>query len=235
MPLTWFSMGWPWFWNRLNIGLMKWIIYSLLLVNLAFGLWHYRSQQVRYVEEQDPEEGLRLVLLDEYLNHQGQVSPKQDEAAQNVARCYTLGPFKTKSAATSVTTELDTLGISAKRRISKDNKRKGYWVLIPPAQSRKAANQSIAELKQQNIKDYFLVVTGEKTNAVSLGVFSRPELAQKRYDMIKQKGFDAKIDRVDLPVREYWLDWPIDQQLLPQVLDKIRREHPDVGKAERPC
>ena len=114
---------------------MKWLIYSLLLINLAFGLWHYRSQSVQFVEEDSSEENLRLVLLDEYLTQQEQVTETDTGVgADNVARCYTLGPFKSKTDAANLRKELETLGISATRRLSKDNTRQGYWLRIPPAQ-----------------------------------------------------------------------------------------------------
>ena len=79
------------------------------------------------------------------------------------------------------------------------------------------------------------MVTGEQVNAVSLGVFSRSELAQRRYEEIKDLGFKVKIQQVDLPLREYWLDWPKDQQLLPEVLDTFRERFPNIGQTDRGC
>ena len=220
----------------LKIITMKWLIYGLLLLNLAFGLWHFRSQQVKFVEDGNDDESLRLVLLSEYLNQQAPTASTDSEfSTQTNARCYTLGPFKSKSAATSLRKELDTIGIAAIRRMSKDNSRQGYWVIIPPEANRNAAKAHINDLKDKGIKDYFLVVTGEQTNAVSLGVFSKSELAQRRLDEIKELGFSARIEKVDLPLREYWLDWPIEQTLSPDVLEKFRQKNPGIGQTERAC
>lgn len=213
---------------------MKWLIYILLLLNLGFGLWHYRSQQVTFVEEQDTDENLRLVLLSEYLNQQAP-APEAALTDTAAARCYTLGPFKSKSNATALRKQLDSLGITAQRRMSKDNSRKGYWVILPPEQNRNAARQHIKILKERGVKDYFLVVTGEQTNAVSLGVFSKSELSQRRYEQIKELGFDVRIEKVDLPLREYWLDWPIEQVLLPELLAQFSQDYPGIGQTERAC
>jgi hypothetical protein len=213
---------------------MKWTIYILLLANLGFGLWHYRS--IDLGEQQAPvdDDNLRLVLLKEYLARQEQESqsPPSEEVTR---RCNTLGPFKNKKSANTIRAELIALGIKAERRTSKDNTRKGFWVLIPPEKNRKQAKAHVAELKQKNIKDYFLVVTGEQANAVSLGVFSRSELAQRRYEDIKKLGFKVRVQQVDLPLREYWLDWPKDQQLLPEVLDTFRERFPNIGQTDRAC
>ncbi len=213
---------------------MKWIIYTLLLVNLGFGLWHYRSVELNGAQAPVDDDNLRLVLVKEYLAQQEQAveAPTGEDAT---TRCNTLGPFKNKKAANAIRKELISLGISAERRMSKDNTRKGFWVLIPPETTRKLARAHIRELKDKEVKDYFLVVTGEQANAVSLGVFSRSDLAQRRYDEIKALGFKVKIRRVNLPLREYWLDWPKDQQLLPEVLDTFRERHPNIGQTDRAC
>jgi cell division septation protein DedD len=212
---------------------MKWIIYTLLLVNLGFGLWHYRSVNLENREAPTDDDNLRLVLLREHLAQQQERSTSSE--AESTARCNTLGPFKSKKSANAIKAELLALGIKAERRTSKDNTRKGYWVLIPPEKSRKQARAHISELKEKNVKDYFLVVTGEQVNAVSLGVFSKSELAQRRYKEIKDLGFRVKLQKVDLPLREYWLDWPRDMQLLPEVLDAFRERHPNIGQTDRPC
>lgn len=215
---------------------MKWIIYALLLVNLAFGLWHLRSQGPTSVsQEKTDDDNLRLVLLKEYLAQQATQAPAEPTEKELTARCYTLGPFKTKEDANAVREQLTTVGLPAKRRLSKDNSRKGFWVLLPPEASRQQARQNIEQLKEKGIKDYFLVVTGEQTNAVSLGVFSQTDTAQRRMDEIKALGFSPKLQSVDLPLREYWLDWPVDQVLLPDVLEKIRKQYNGVGQTERAC
>ncbi len=217
---------------------MKWAIYILILANLGFGLLHYRSEVLTDNKTPVDDDNLRLVLLKEYLEQEQDSQNQPDTIASDViavARCNTLGPFKSKKVANTLRKKLVRLGLSAERRMSKDNKRKGFWVMIPPAESRKIAKQSVRELKKKDIKDYFLVVTGAQTNAVSLGVFSRSDLAQRRYDEIQEFGFMVKIRQVDLPLREYWLDWPQEQSLLADDLAAFRKEYPNIGQTDRPC
>jgi len=216
---------------------MKWIIYILLLINLGFGLLHFRSTVLVTDKAPLDEENLRLVLLKEYLEGDP-VKETHDTlievSSNSTARCNTIGPFKSKKLANTLRKKLKKLGIPTKRRTSKD-KRKGIWVLIPPADSRKIARQSVAKLKKNNVDDYFLVVSGEQTNAVSLGVFSQSNLAQRRYDEMLALGFKIEIRQVDLPKREYWLDWPKDRPLSPSILDKFRLQFPNIGHADRTC
>lgn len=216
---------------------MKWVVYALLLVNLAVGLWHYRFKEAETTSTVTSEDdGLRLVLVKEFLAQQDASSNQiMVSETNNTARCYTLGPFKSKDDAGQVAEQLTAQGIPVTPRLSRDNNRQGFWVLLPPAQTRQLARQSINELKASGIKDYFLVVTGEQTNAVSLGVYSQAELAQRRSDAIAQLGFSPKIQNVDLPLREYWLDWPIEYPLSAGTLHKLRKQHSGIGQAERGC
>jgi hypothetical protein len=216
---------------------MKWIIYLLLLANLAFGLWSYRSQELAGARAPDNsnDDNLRLVLVKEFLAQQNKMPTAATGNAETSGSCYTLGPFKAVDDANGVRAQLKAAGLTAKRRMSTDTARKGFWVLLPPAASHAQARQDIEQLKQNGIKDYFLVATGEKANAISLGVFSQSDTAQRRFEQIVKLGFKPVIQNVDLPLREYWLDWPVEQSLEPQLLDKIRKQFSNIGQTTRSC
>lgn len=217
---------------------MKWIIYLLLLANLAFGLWSYRSQELASasVPTEGENDNLRLVLVKEYLAQQNKTpTVAANGNAEASGNCYTLGPFKGVDDADKVRNELRHSGLTVKRRMSTDNSRKGFWVLLPPASSHAAARKLIDELKSKDIKDYFLVATGDQTNAVSLGVFSQSDTAQRRFEQIVKLGFKPIIQNVNLPRREYWLDWPVEQNLASGLFGKIRKQFSGVGQTTRSC
>jgi len=219
---------------------MKWIIYALLLANLGFGLWHYyRSEDLSSPAPSSSSEDdtLRLVLVKEFHEQQNKPPTVRTSSAQadTSASCYTLGPFKKVDDANAVRGELKTGGVTAKRRMSKDTSRKGFWVYLPPTASRGAAREEIATLKSKGITDYFLVVTGDMNNAVSLGVFAQSDTAKRRIEEITGLGFTPKIQNVDLPLREYWLDWPVEQSLDPKLLDKINKQYDGIGQTTRTC
>jgi cell division septation protein DedD len=215
---------------------MKWIIYALLLANLGFGLWHYRSEALSGATPNSSEnDNLRLVTVKEFLAQQQQPPTLHTAQAETGASCYTLGPFKKMDDANAVRGQLKAAGVVAKRRMSKDTARTGFWVVLPPAASHAQARQSINALKAKGVTDYFLVATGDMTNAVSLGVFAQSDTAKRRYDEIKAMGFNPKLRNVDLPLREYWLDWPVEQSVPPAVLGKINKEYSGIGQTTRSC
>lgn len=211
---------------------MKWIIYILLLLNIAMFAWHYSSDKTTGVasatSSNQDEAVMSLVLLKE----------RQTQKEQPIKRsCFSLGPFADKQQADLVSGLLKSSGIKAKRRISKDARRKAYWVLLPPAESKEAAQKSVARLKQLKVDDYFMVVTGDKTNAISLGVFSKFESAHRRIKEIQDLGFKPEFEKVELPKREYWWDWPKDggKSLDASVMTKIKNISNQARQIEREC
>jgi len=207
---------------------MKWIIYLLLLANIAVFFWHYRPADRPQPAGDGHDAALSLVLLDEAQN--------RPETSAPVGHCYSLGPFETTRQAGLAAAALKAGGIRAERRVSKDARRKAYWVLLPPAESRAEARKSLKRLKELKVHDYFLVPTGEKANAISLGVFSKFESAHRRIKQMQKLGFKPTFEKVELPRREYWLDWPVDAgKPNPGVLEEIHRVRAGARLTTRAC
>ena len=97
---------------------MKWIIYGLLLVNISVFVWHYQSsgviQQRVQMQEAGNEEIDRLQLVSE-LNQQ---------KAETLRWCNSLGPFEEKAQAISMRSSLSDYQLEAQLVRTKENKRK---------------------------------------------------------------------------------------------------------------
>lgn len=218
---------------------MKWLLYIFLLANLAGFFWHYqpglfRSGADRQVQVSVDEDSVpQLVLLKEFESKRQNLSVQE----KGIESCFNLGPFAKRKEAVAINKELTSLGVVATLQVNKEKTRPGYWVLIPPEADRKAARKHISQLKEKGIKDYFLVATGSQKNAISLGVFSRSELAQRRHAAIKKLGFKVSIDKVALPKREYWLEWPTSTEAVvsTEILDRWRKAYPAIGNTKMPC
>lgn len=210
---------------------MKWIIYILLLVNLGLFVWHYQPGGGKR-QSLAHEQHTRLVLRQEY-EQQLRLAREED----GVSRCFSLGPFTHKESFNKAKQRLSQEGIEVFSRVSSDSVRDGYWVMLPVAASRNQAVLQIQKLKQSGVKDYFLVAAGEMKNAVSLGVFSKPTLAKHRLDELEKLGFRAKIKKIALPNRVYWLEWPRHAVHQPSqaLLDALRAEIEGIGQSERTC
>ena len=212
---------------------MKWIIYLLLLINIGFFAWHYQSTDVHQPREGVAEYGADEVITRLQLLSEVQSAPENEQKQW----CYSAGPFLQKEAANQASSLLTSFGIESRQRRSNEAKQRGYWVLLPPAASRAAARKHVARLKELKIKDYFLVVSGEQTNGVSLGVFSKFESAHRRINEMTKLGFKPVLEKVKLPRKEFWLDWPRedDIKLSPQQLQQLTELEQGVTQIERTC
>jgi hypothetical protein len=65
----------------------------------------------------------------------------------------------------------------------------GFWVYIPPLNSKSEVNRKIAELESLGVQEYY-AVEGQRPmkNAISLGIFKTEEAANNRLEELRQKG-----------------------------------------------
>jgi hypothetical protein len=65
----------------------------------------------------------------------------------------------------------------------------GWWVYLPPQGSKSNVDKKISELKKLGVDDFFPIQEDGKWHfAVSLGVFSSQEAANKRLETLRAKG-----------------------------------------------
>lgn len=210
---------------------MKLIIYSLLLINLVVALWHLSMPELNEDVEQSSTSEPRLIRLSEFTRETAMSSSGLD------GRCFSLGPFSSENNAKKALQQLSRWGIEPELNKNEEKVQEGYWVLLPPASSRDAAQKTTRELKLKGEKDFFLVVSGQQENAISLGVFAMSESANRRLQQIKDKGFKPIVQTIHLPSEDFWLDWPrtTEVHLTDSQLQKLKKQNPDIGQVERAC
>lgn len=64
----------------------------------------------------------------------------------------------------------------------------GWWVFVPPQASKADADKKAGELKDLEIKDFFIIQEGPNRFGISLGVFSTEKGGQDRLTELKAKG-----------------------------------------------
>ncbi len=111
----------------------------------------------------------------------------QPQTAQR-RTCVALGPFATRDEATAIGDEIlagggETLLVEESEAGEAD-----YFVYVEPAASRALAHRTWRELVAQGV-DAFVIPRGERENGVSVGVFSRRELAEAQHAYVSELGF----------------------------------------------
>lgn len=109
-------------------------------------------------------------------------------AATPAAVCLEWGEFSGNDF-TRASTALSALHLGdrlAQRQIEHVS---GYWVYIPPLNSRAEADKKVGQLKARGVVEYFVVKEeGKWQNAISLGIFKTEDAAQKFLGTLQAKG-----------------------------------------------
>lgn len=203
--------------------MLRWWVLGLLLCNVIYFAWQRHAVPAAALLQPAPEVGgERLVLLSETGSAAasadkpaaGADSAAEQPAAQpespSVPVCHMIGPFKEKISARQVKDRLAARDITVNTYRMSIPGKPDYWVHLGPMRSRKEALDVLRELHSKNI-DSFLITEGELVNGISLGFFTRGELAQVVLKQRREQGYDAKIREVPRFSEELWEVFAQDQ------------------------
>jgi hypothetical protein len=187
----------------------------LIALNIAVGAWLLLGQDDAHGRSvTDP--GVPVLHL---LSEQAPVpavagsTPPPAATAPAVAsvdatetRCLAIGPFATPQDLRNARAALAAPGTRMRSRQEHTTEARGWWVYLAAPGTRAQALALARRLEAAHVGDYFVMSTGDQSNAISLGLFKDPSNARKRRDEVSAAGFAAQIQERTEQVPEYWLD-----------------------------
>src|SRR5437764_1357971 len=185
---------------------MRTLVVLLLLANLALGGYIYldsmsSGEGVRLAQQVQPD---KIALLSP--QQVAALGPAKASALADV--CVEWGPLTEGDRARALA-QLEPLDLARLISQKKVEVIANYWVFIPPAANKPAADKRVEELKGQNIRDVALVESGPQRLAISFGAFRTEEGAQARLAQLQTIGVKtAKVgsrarERARLPAPDY--------------------------------
>jgi hypothetical protein len=164
---------------------MRTLVFLLLLANLTLlGYTKLDSlgtgEGVRLAQQVQPD---KIVLLSP--QQVAALGPAKASALADV--CVEWGPLSDTDKARALAS-LEPLGLARLISQKKVEVVASYWVFIPPAANRSAADRRLEELKAQGVKDLSLVDGGPQRFAISLGVFRSEDAAQAHLAALEAQG-----------------------------------------------
>ena len=102
--------------------------------------------------------------------------------------CAAFGPFQSRQEAAPLGERIASAGGEARVTEQAEVGEPDYHVYVAPAASRALAHRTWGELVRQGI-DAFVIPRGERENGVSVGVFTRSDLAIAQRDRVAELGF----------------------------------------------
>ena len=160
------------------------------------------------------------------------VESPTEKPPSETKQCYQSSPLVTLKEAKALQQSLLKLGIEDSRRETIQTHKVNYWVMLKAYKSRDKATEAADILKTQQVKDFFIVRSGRYENAVSLGVFSTKERAEKRYKQIaglKVRLRKPVIEALELPAKRLVVRFELDSDTSPgglsPLLDSSKESH----------
>lgn len=238
---------------------MRWIIVTLVLLNVLYfgwGYWQKHNTQAvptqPVVESTTKQDGDELVLLTERLPAPTSPAPPPTIAPERPKIeppklpvsikeperkiCARVGPFSEEAAVTNALGQLKSAGIESAQAQAQEEVNVQHWVILPPTESRRRALQTLRELQARKI-DSYLITSGEMKNAISLGLFTRDELAKGVQEKIREAGYPAEIRRKEKLDKTFWLQMSVSQPFenARKVLDSLVSDKDGIKISNTPC
>ncbi|MDH5765696.1 MAG: hypothetical protein OEZ38_06740 [Gammaproteobacteria bacterium] len=196
---------------------MRLFFIFLFILNALFAGWQYYMPKIVNNESVPLPAGLeRLVILKESLPAVVEASVDEEEMLSKgtdvnhkpVKTCYTLGPYEDQELVAKIREELGgEVEFTVREREEKDLHR--YWVYIPGDKGRDHARKVILKLAKNNIKDYYILQSGDVKNSISLGHFKEKWYADVRVKEISKLGIKPEIEVIYRTYNLYWLDYAL--------------------------
>ena len=123
--------------------------------------------------------------------------------------CYTLGPFKDENIMQQLRESIAEYVTDLSVRKRQESEKHRYWVYMPALSSRKQAKLMAKKLREEQLNDFYIVLSGNAKNSISLGHFRDPKHANRRMKQLVDLGFKAEINVIYREYDIYWLDYQV--------------------------
>jgi len=117
--------------------------------------------------------------------------------------CEMVGPFEGRDKALQFMERLGAIDIQSEVRELELPAGSRFQVYLPAAASHKAALRKLAELQAKKV-DSYIIPKGELENGISLGMFSQEALAEQQVKDMRAIGLTPEVKIIE---RTYWEIW----------------------------
>lgn len=214
---------------------MRWVFYSLIVVNLVYLGWQLAVGGLVPPEAAPLVSAIGMGKPLQLLSEAPQPprGDREERAAPQGPLCPVIGPWSDREGAWRARIQLEAAGLSARIRAVSVLKDRLNWVYLPSYGSQERALEVLGELQSQGA-DSFLVKEGEDANAISLGYFSSADSAEGLRVKMRNLGYPARVKETSRPVTEYWLYLPRTLAEAP-ALDDFLVGNPEVTRDRALC
>lgn len=192
--------------------MMRWGFAALVLANIGLLMWAtWYREGVGELRQPNPvfhpEQMVPLSAPGVALQARKSERPRTSlVAAKPRPRCVSIGPFATAELADKAQVRLLEAKQVAIRRSEENKIESSYWVHLAPFGNRLQAERRLKEVERLGIRDILIMPDADGKPAISLGLFTSADNAQKRLQELAQKGVQAQQEVRYRTERLSWFD-----------------------------
>ena len=207
--------------------MMRWGFAALVLANIGLLMWAtWYREGVGELRQPNPvfhpEQMVPLSAPGVALQARKSERPRTSlVAAKPRPRCVSIGPFATAELADKAQVRLVEAKQVAIRRSEENKIESSYWVHLAPFGSRQQAERRLKEVERLGIRDILIMPDADGKPAISLGLFTSADNAQKRLQELAQKGVQAQQEVRYRTERLSWFDLRLPEPA-GAVLERLR-------------
>ena len=121
--------------------------------------------------------------------------------------CFTVGPYNLEQTAREMADKLSQAGRAVRVKRQQTDRIQQYLVFLPKLPTRAAAEEVVADIKKNKIKNYSIIDSGPYKNAIALGTFSNLDKARRHTEYVRFLGYDAKHTEQKQRAIVYWVSY----------------------------
>ena len=189
---------------------MRYIVVTLLIVNLAYFSWHLYFPSIALPADSAISRPLLnqgLVLLSEFNEQAPEIGVV--EAAPSKL-CYLVGDFNSIDEANNFINHVEIRGYLAELNPEGENSPPQYRAYLSPATNRELATITLdrlrGQLAAQSLQvETYLITRGSLENAVALGVYSEMAETVRISSQLAGLGYNVKVEEIPMTSGPYQL------------------------------
>lgn len=207
---------------------MKWIILTLLLLNLGLGGYQYWQTTQPEVQDETPSAArLNNLAIDQSTRDELAELERTvvAEPAVEPLQCVRISGVAAEDQADIIRSRLQALEVTTEMSVREEILRSDYWVVVGPFDTDQQGRDRLAQLQADGIES-FLINQGRLAGGISLGLFSSDSNARTRASELTGQDIEARVERVDR-TRDTWvltIDAESARQISNTALDAIVSE-----------
>lgn len=214
---------------------MRWIFYSLLIINMAFFGWHQLriDDAVPASKASQAEAGVLSIRL---LSEVGEDAEVGLTDRPETRKCDIYGPFFSSEEGLGFLNAVKGAGLQAWQEQEKIKLKPYFWLYIEPFSSEAKAQEVVNRLRGDQLNAE-IIFEGRLKNGISIGNVDSAEDVERLRQRLSVFNLEVREQQKSRDYQQFWvvLDPSSEGQLPGEVQDRLIQDYPEIFHRQKVC